>query len=71
MANAAQHTDRVRDRVEAKHAHRAALRFQQTEDVFDEGGFARAVFADQSEDHAARNTERYVVESESGTETAA
>ena len=71
IANTAQHTDWVRDRIEAKHAHRAALCFQQTEDMFDEGGFARAVFADQSEDHAPRNTERYIVESELGTETPA
>src|SRR5881394_4120574 len=71
VANAAQHTDRVRDRVEAKHAHGAALRSQQTEDMFDKGGFARAVFADQSVDHAARNTEGYVAESDSGTEPTA
>src|SRR5438876_5404062 len=57
VANPAQHTDRVRDRVEPKHADRTALCFEQTEDVFDERGFARAVFTDQSEDYAARNIE--------------
>jgi len=57
VANATQNADRVRDRVEAKHAYRAVLRLQQAEDVFDEGRFARAVFTDQSKDHAARNAE--------------
>jgi hypothetical protein len=52
----------VSDGIETEDAHGAGLGTQQAEDVFDEGGFAGAIFANEAKDNAARDGERHVVE---------
>src|SRR5437667_7885793 len=42
-AHATEHRDRLRNRIEIKHAQVTRFRLEQAEDVFDERGFARAV----------------------------
>ena len=61
-AHATEHRDRLRNRIEIKHAQGTRFRLEQAEDVFDERGFARAVGAHQPEHLSALDVEADAVE---------
>src|SRR5690606_7755011 len=48
VADAAEHLDRMTNRVETEHTHRAALRAQQAEQMLDQRRLAGAVRADKA-----------------------
>ncbi len=62
IADAAQHADRVANRVEAEDAHRAGRGAQQPEQMLEECRLARAVGADEAVDLPRVALERHAVE---------
>ena len=66
----AQHAHRITHRVEAKNPHAAGLGLERAQQMLDQGGLARAVFAHQSQHAAARDEHRHVVKRYLGPEMA-
>src|SRR5215813_9246200 len=62
VADAAQHADRVANRVETENADRSRLRAQQTEQVLEERRLARAVGTHEAADLAPCGAEEHTLE---------